>query len=159
MHARAFNHSGPGQEPIYAIASFARQLAAGLEAGEDPVRIGTGNADARRDYTDVRDVVRAYRLLAASAEPGVYNVCSGRPASAAELVEALGRVAGVGVVHEVDPKLRRAHEVMEVRGSYERLRAATGWEPGIPLEQTLADTVAWWVDEIRSGRAPARMHE
>ena len=64
VRARAFNHAGPGQEPIYAIASFARQVAAGLEAGEDPVRVVTGNPDARRDYTDVRDVVRAYRALA-----------------------------------------------------------------------------------------------
>jgi GDP-4-dehydro-6-deoxy-D-mannose reductase len=159
IRARAFNHSGPGQEPIYAIASFARQLAAGLEAGEDPVRVVTGNPGARRDYTDVRDVVRAYRSLAAQAAPGVYNVCSGRPASAAELVEALGRVAGVGVSHEVDPKLRRAHEVMEVRGSYQRLHGATGWEPEIPLEQTLADTVAWWREEIHAGRAGARVHE
>ena len=61
LRARAFNHAGPGQEPIYAIASFARQIAAGLEAGEDPVRVVTGNPDARRDYTDVRDIVRGYR--------------------------------------------------------------------------------------------------
>ena len=64
IRARAFNHAGPGQEPAYAIASFARQVAAGLVAGEEPVRVVTGNPDARRDYTDVRDVVRAYRLLA-----------------------------------------------------------------------------------------------
>ena len=159
VRARAFNHAGPGQEPIYAIASFARQLAAGLESGEDPVRVVTGNPDARRDYTDVRDVVRAYRALAERAEPGVYNICSGRAASAAELLAALGRVTGVGVDHQVDPKLRRAHEVMEVRGSYERLQAATGWEPEIILEQTLADTVDWWREEIRAGRAGDRLHE
>ena len=76
----------------------------GLVAGEDPVRVVTGNPDARRDYTDVRDVVRAYRALADAAEPGAYNVCSGRPASAAELVAALGRVAGVEVDHVVDPR-------------------------------------------------------
>jgi GDP-4-dehydro-6-deoxy-D-mannose reductase len=159
VRARAFNHAGPGQVPIYAIASFTRQIAAGIVAGEETVRVVTGNPDARRDYTDVRDVVRAYRSLAAGASPGIYNVCSGRPASAAELVEALGRVAGMGVSHEVDPKLRRAHEVMEVRGSYERLHGATGWEPEIALEQTLADTVAWWREEIRAGRAGARVHE
>ena len=107
----------------------------------------------------MRDVVRAYRALAERAEPGVYNVCSGRPASAAELLAALGRVTGVEVDHVVDPELRRAHEVMEVRGSYERLHAATGWEPEIPLEQTLADTVEWWREEIRAGRAAERMHE
>jgi GDP-4-dehydro-6-deoxy-D-mannose reductase len=159
LRARAFNHAGPGQEPIYAIASFARQIAAGLEAGEDPVRVVTGNPDARRDYTDVRDIVRGYRELAERAEPGIYNLCSGRPASAAELLQTMGRVAGVGVDHVVDPKLRRGHEVMEVRGSYERLHAATGWEPEIPLEQTLADTVEWWREEIRAGRAGTRVHE
>jgi len=158
VRARAFNHGGPGQEPIYAIASFARQVAAGLEAGEERVRVVTGNPDARRDYTDVRDVVRAYRALA-EAEPGVYNVCSGRPASAAELLGVLGHVAGVEIDHIVDPGLRRANEVMEVRGSYARLRAATGWEPEIPLERTLADTVAWWREELRAGRAPERVHE
>ena len=159
VRARAFNHAGPGQEPIYAIASFARQVAAGLEAGEDPVRVLTGNPDARRDYTDVRDVVRAYRELAGRAEPGIYNVCSGRPASAGELLAALSRATGVGIDHRVDPRLRRAHEVREVRGSYERLRTATGWEPEIPLEQTLAETVAWWREEIRAGRAGDRVHE
>ncbi|HYM56803.1 MAG TPA: GDP-mannose 4,6-dehydratase [Solirubrobacteraceae bacterium] len=159
IRARAFNHAGPGQKPIYAVASFARQAAAGLVAGEDPVRVVTGNPDARRDYTDVRDVVRAYRALAVQGEPGAYNVCSGRTASAAELVAALGRAAGVEIDLVVDPALRRAHEVMEVRGSYARLHEATGWEPEIPLEQTLADTVEWWVDEIRSGRAGGERHE
>jgi GDP-4-dehydro-6-deoxy-D-mannose reductase len=159
VRPRPFNHAGPGQPPIYALASFARQVAAGLEAGDDPVRVVTGNPDARRDYTDVRDVVRAYRLLAAHGEPGVFNVCSGRSASAAELVAALARSAGVEVDHVVDQKLVRGHEVMEVRGSAERLRAATGWEPELPLETTLADTVAWWREEIGAGRAPARVHE
>jgi GDP-4-dehydro-6-deoxy-D-mannose reductase len=159
LRARAFNHAGPGQEPIYAIASFARQIAAGLVAGEDPVRVVTGNPDARRDYTDVRDVVRAYRALADAAEPGVYNVCSGRTASAAELVAALGHAAGVEVDHVVDPSLRRANEVMELRGSNTLLHAATGWEPQIPLEQTLAETLAWWTEEIRAGRARERVHE
>jgi GDP-4-dehydro-6-deoxy-D-mannose reductase len=159
LRARAFNHAGPGQEPIYAIASFARQIAAGLVAGEDPVRVVTGNPHARRDYTDVRDVARAYRALADTAESGVYNVCSGRAASAAELVAALGRAAGVEVDPVVAPSLRRANEVMEVRGSYARLHGVTGWVPEIPLEQTLADTVAWWTEEIRAGRAPERMHE
>ena len=140
IRARPFNHAGPGQEPTYAIASFARQAA----AGGDPVRIVTGSPDTRRDYTDVRDVVRAYRLLAERGDPGIYNVCSGRTASARELIELLASAAGAALDHVVDPSLVRAHEVMEVRGSAERLRAATGWEPEIALERTLADTVAWW---------------
>ena len=159
MRARAFNHAGPGQPPLYALASFARQVAAGLEAGDDPIRIVTGSPDTRRDYTDVRDVVRAYRLLAADGEPGIVNVCSGRTASARELIATLGRAAGVEIDHVVDPALVRAHEVTEVRGSAERLRERTGWEPEIPLETTLADTVAWWREEIRAGRAGDRAHE
>jgi GDP-4-dehydro-6-deoxy-D-mannose reductase len=159
VRARPFNHAGPGQEPIYAIASFTRQVAAGIVAGDATVRVVTGDPDARRDYTDVRDVVRAYRELAGAGEPGVYNICSGQPASAAELLAALGRVTGVEIDHVVDDSLRRANEVMEIRGSYDRLHAATGWEPQIPLEQTLADTVEWWTEEIRAGRAPDRLHE
>jgi GDP-4-dehydro-6-deoxy-D-mannose reductase len=140
IRVRAFNHAGPGQRPTYAISSFARQAAQGA------TRIVTGNPDTRRDYTDVRDVVRAYRLLAERGEPGVYNVCSGRTASTAEIVRMLG------VEHVVDPGLLRPHEVMELRGSYDALRAATGWEPEIPLDQTVRDTLTWW----RDARAPAR---
>jgi GDP-4-dehydro-6-deoxy-D-mannose reductase len=159
IRARAFNHAGPGQPPLYALASFTRQVAAGLEGGEEPIPLVTGNPDARRDYTDVRDVVRAYRLLAEAGEPGVFNVCSGRSASPRELIAPLTRIAGAEIDHRVDPALVREHEVMEVRGSAERLRAATGWEPEIPLETTLADTVEWWRGEIRAGRAGARAHE
>ena len=152
IRARPFNHSGPGQEPAYAIASFARQVAAAAEAGRNPIPIVTGNPDARRDYTDVRDVVRAYRLLAQRAKPGIYNVCSGRTASGRELLELLAKAAGARLEHRVAPELVRAHEVLEVRGSPERLHEATGWRPEIPLERTLADTVAWWREEIRAGR-------
>jgi len=159
VRPRAFNHAGPGQRPIYAIASFTRQVAAGLEAGDEPIQLVTGNPDARRDFTDVRDVVRAYRLLAEAREPGVFNVCSGRSSSPRDLVAALSAATGVAIDHVVDPALVRAHDVMEVRGSADRLRAATGWEPRIPLEQTLADTVAWWREEIRAGRATGPVHE
>jgi GDP-4-dehydro-6-deoxy-D-mannose reductase len=140
VRARAFNHSGPGQEPDYAIASFAKQVA----LGGDPVRVVTGNPDTRRDYTDVRDVVRAYRMLAAHGEPGIFNVCSAVSRSVREVVAELGRVAGVEVIHEVDPARVRPNEVMEVRGSFARLREATGWEPTVPFEQTLRDTVTYW---------------
>jgi GDP-4-dehydro-6-deoxy-D-mannose reductase len=149
IHARAFNHAGPGQEPIYAIASFARQFAEALEAGEDPVRIVTGNPDTRRDFTDVRDVVRAYRMLADHGEPGVFNVCSGVTRSARELVAALAEVAGVDVDHQVDPARVRAHEVHEIRGANDLLHATTGWTPQIPVETTLADTLAYWRANIK----------
>lgn len=159
IRARAFNHAGPGQEPAYAIASFARQAAAGLEAGDDPVRIITGNPHTRRDYTDVRDVVRAYRDLAARGEPGVFNICSGRPASASDLLTAIAVATRANIDHQVDQSLVRANEVMEIRGSFYRLHTATGWEPEISLEQTVADTVEWWREEIRAGRATEQVTE
>jgi GDP-4-dehydro-6-deoxy-D-mannose reductase len=153
IRPRAFNHAGPRQAPDYAIAAFARQVALGAERGDDPVVVRTGNPDTRRDYTDVRDVVRAYRLLALHGEPGeAYNVCSGRVRSAAELVAGCAEAAGVAVDHRVDSARVRAHEVREIRGSFEKLRAATGWQPEIPLETTLRDTVAWWRVQARAGR-------
>ena len=79
VRPRAFNHAGPGQKPIYAIASFARQVAAGLEEGANPVRVVTGNPDTRRDFTDVRDVVRAYRLLANAASRASTTSAPGAP--------------------------------------------------------------------------------
>jgi GDP-4-dehydro-6-deoxy-D-mannose reductase len=120
----------------------------------------TGNPETRRDFTDVRDVVAAYRALAGSdADPGAYNVCSGVTASAAELVAALAAGCDVEIEHTVDERLLRPHEVMEIRGSFARLQAATGWEPRIALERTLADAVAWWREEIRAGRAGERISE
>jgi GDP-4-dehydro-6-deoxy-D-mannose reductase len=142
VYARPFNHSGPGQKPIYAIAAFAEQVARGHAAGENPIRVVTGSPDTRRDYTDVRDIVRGYRLLAEHGEPGeAYNICSGVSYSARELVAALGTIAGVAVDHVVDEAKVRANEVADVRGSAARLHAATGWQPEIPLEQTLRDTL------------------
>jgi GDP-4-dehydro-6-deoxy-D-mannose reductase len=152
IRTRAFNHAGPRQSPIFAIASFARQVAEGRLRGDDPVRVVTGNPDVRRDFTDVRCVARAYRLLATRAPAGVYNVCSGYTPSITEIVVRLGQVAGVGVEHVVDQSLVRGHEVMEVRGAHDRLTAATGWEPVVPFDRTLGDAVTWWEAELRSAR-------
>jgi len=149
VRARAFNHSGPGQEPTYAIASFARQAAVATVQGAPVLRIVTGNPDTRRDYTDVRDVVRAYRALAERGEPGVFNVCSGVSRSARELLTGLAEAAGLELEHVVDPALVRPNEVMELRGSAAALQATTGWEPEIPIERTLADTVAWWREQLQ----------
>jgi GDP-4-dehydro-6-deoxy-D-mannose reductase len=152
VRARPFNHTGPGQMPIFIVSSLARQAAEGRTAGVSELTIVTGNPDTRRDFTDVRDVVRAYRSLAALAGPGAgraFNVSSGRSVSAADHVALLGElVAPIRVVHEVDPVRVRAHEVMDLRGDFGRLRAATGWEPSIPLRQTIADMIEWWEREL-----------
>jgi GDP-4-dehydro-6-deoxy-D-mannose reductase len=156
VRARPFSHSGPGQRPIFLLSNLAQQAAAGRRAGVSRLRIVTGNPDTRRDFTDVRDVVRAYRLLGTgmlgsrvegepvSASP-VYNVSSGVSVSAREQVALLGElVAPIEVELVVDPQRVRAHEVMDLRGDPTRLTAATGWRPRIPLRQTMLDTITWW---------------
>jgi GDP-4-dehydro-6-deoxy-D-mannose reductase len=138
VRVRAFNHAGPRQSTDYVVATLARQVAQGLEAGADPIPVVTGNPEPRRDITDVRDVVRAYRLL-------------GNAVSVAELLTMLGEAAERELDHTVDPARVRAHEVMEIRGSSDRLRATTGWAPEIPLARTVADTLAWWREQLRDG--------
>jgi GDP-4-dehydro-6-deoxy-D-mannose reductase len=148
LRVRAFNHAGPRQATDYVVASLARQVAVGMAAGENPVRVVTGNPEPRRDFTDVRDVVIAYRELAASAPADAYNVCSGKATSVNELIALLRDVTGHEIAHEVDPARVRAHDVMEIRGSRDRLTTTTGWQPQIPLTTTLADTVAWWRERV-----------
>ena len=145
IRVRPFNHAGPGQLPIFVLASLSRQAAEAHRVGAEVVRIVTGNPDTRRDFTDVRDVVRAYRLLAERGSPGVYNVSSGSSVSVKEQIAILAElIAPTRIDHVVDPALIRPHEVMDRVGSHDRLTADTGWEPEITLRQTLADTVAWW---------------
>ena len=135
IRARAFNHAGPGQTDRYVVGALARQVAAGGE-------VVTGDLRPQRDFTDVRDIVRAYVLLVDRAEPGAYNVCSGESVAIADILAGLARHADVRVEQRTDPQRVRAVEVMEIRGSHEKLTEATGWRPEIPLDRTLADTLA-----------------
>ena len=149
VRARPFNHAGPGQLPIFIVSSLARQAADGVVRGDHEIEIVTGSPDTRRDFTDVRDVVRAYRLLARSEAAGVYNVSSGRSVSPRDHVELLAElVAPASVRHVVDPGLVRGHEVAELRGANDRLVAETGWQPEIPLRETMRDTLQWWEREL-----------
>jgi GDP-4-dehydro-6-deoxy-D-mannose reductase len=147
VRTRAFNHAGPGQSDEYVVGTLTRQVAEAELGGRDEVVLRTGDVDARRDFTDVRDVVRAY-ADAVGLEPGAYNVCSGRSRSVREVIELVRRSTALELRHEVDPARLRAHEVPEVRGSAERLRAATGWAPEIPFERTVADALASWREEL-----------
>lgn len=140
---RPFNHAGPGQSDEYVVSTLARQVAQAEVGGEGEALLHTGDTSVRRDFTDVRDVVRAYEL-AASAEPGVYNVCSGHARPIDDLIAMLAEAAAVPVRQQVDPDRVRVSEAAEMRGSHERLSAATGWEPEIALEQTVRDTLDFW---------------
>ncbi len=149
VRARPFNHAGPGQRPIFIVSSLARQAAEARLAGAPTIRIITGNPETRRDFTDVRDVVDAYRQLAEHAEPGVYNVSSGHSIAAAEQVALLAELlAPIEVRHEIDQSRLRANEVMDLRGDNRRIAAATGWRPTIPFAQTMSDTIDWWEREL-----------
>jgi GDP-4-dehydro-6-deoxy-D-mannose reductase len=112
------------------------------------VLLRTGNPDSARDFTDVRDVARAY-LGAASLDGGAFNVASGRAMTVRDLIELVRGVSRLPVRHEIDPARMRAHDVPEVRGSAARLREATGWEPEIPLERTVADALEDWRERFR----------
>jgi GDP-4-dehydro-6-deoxy-D-mannose reductase len=140
---RAFNHVGPGQPDVLVASSIARQIAQNERTGDDVVR--TGDLSAKRDFTDVRDVVRAYRLLAELGEPGeAYNVCSGRTISIREMAELLLAQARRPMRLELDPSRLRPVEVPVHWGSNERIRKATGWEPTIPLSRSLGDLLDGW---------------
>jgi GDP-4-dehydro-6-deoxy-D-mannose reductase len=156
VRARAFNHCGPGQSDAYVVGALASQIAAAeaeaeAEAAGGVADLSTGNLRPRRDFTDVRDIVRAYRLALQLAPPGEYNVCSGRSISIADILATLTRQARVEVEVHTDPERQRKHEVMDVRGSHQKLTDATRWEPMIPLERTLADTLDWWRTKLAVG--------
>ena len=154
VRTRAFNHAGPGQSSAYVVGSLTRQVAEAELEGRSEAVLRTGSLDTSRDFTDVRDVVRAY-VLAAELDPGAYNVCSGRSLSVGELVELLRASTELPLRAEVDPARLRPHDPPEIRGGAERLRAATGWAPTIPLERTVADGLAWWRTRL-SGASSAR---
>jgi len=138
IRVRAFNHLGPGQTDRFVAAALAARIAANERDGGSTVRVG--DLSARRDFTDVRDVVRAYRLLVELGTPGeVYNVCTGRDLAVQDLADRMLALATRPMALEVDPSLLRPVEVPVLRGDASRLRAATGWEPLIPIEQTVSD--------------------
>jgi GDP-4-dehydro-6-deoxy-D-mannose reductase len=137
---RAFNHTGPGQSANFLVPGLASRIAAAERTQADDIVVG--NLDSVRDYTDVRDVVRAYRLLAERGEPGqVYNVCSGNGVTVADIAGDLLARARRPLRLAVDPELVRPIDVPVLVGDATCLREATGWTRQIPLERTLADVL------------------
>lgn len=142
---RAFNHTGPGQRAEFAIPAFARRIIDARQRGDD--EIIAGNVDVERDIGDVRDTVRAYRLvlehLIESALPTrpVFNVATGRPTRLRDIIESMGHLAGVRIRIRRDESLVRADDPPRIVGDATALRAATGWAPIWPLEATLRDVL------------------
>jgi GDP-4-dehydro-6-deoxy-D-mannose reductase len=147
VRVRPFNHTGPGQAPRFVVPAFASQIAR-IEAGlQEPV-MKVGNLEVARDFTDVRDIVRAYHLAVSQGEPGeVYNLASGRPQSVQGLLEMLLSYSRVQIRVERDPSRYRPVDVPVGCGSAAKFRQRTGWEPQIPFEQTLRDILAYWREQ------------
>ena len=150
VRVRPFNHTGPGQPPIFVCSEFARKLVA-ARRGLGPKVIRTGNLDVDRDFSDVRDVVGAYaRLLRSGTAGEVYNVASGRTVSVREVLDLLIGITGAEVTIETEPAWVRTNEIPRIEVSIERIAAEAGWRPRIQLEQTLCDVVAYWEGELAS---------
>jgi len=148
IRTRAFNHSGPRRGDVFVESNFAHQVVQ-IELGLMPPVLKVGNLEAKRDYTDVRDVVRAYWLAVTRAQPGeVYNIATGKSWAIQQVLDMLLAQAKVPIRVEQDPARLRPSDVLILEGDATRFREATGWEPTIPFEQTLQDILAYWRERL-----------
>jgi GDP-4-dehydro-6-deoxy-D-mannose reductase len=144
IRLRFFHLTGPGRPPHFVASSFARQIAR-IEAGLAPPTLEVGNLDSVRDFTDVRDAVRACRLIADRRHAGgVFHVCTGRPVAISDVVSLLLAMSRCEVSVKVDRARVRPSDIPWLVGDPSRIEAATGWRAEIPLEQTLRDLLDWW---------------
>ena len=148
VRTRGFNHTGPRRGDVFVTSNFAKQIAS-IEAGlQEPV-IKVGNLEAVRDFTDVRDMVRAYWLAVTKAKPGeVYNVATGSGITIQELLDRLIALSDAKVRVEQDPERMRPSDVVRLIGDSSKFRADTGWAPEVPFDKTLADLLAYWRERV-----------
>ena len=144
VRVRPFNHAGPRQQPQFAISSFAQQIAR-IELNKQPPTLKVGNLEARRDFTDVRDVVRAYLLAMEKGKPGeVYNIGSGKAERLRDVLRHLLKMSKATVTVDVDDSRKRTAEAESYVCDARRFQRSTGWRPQIPLQRTLRDTLDYW---------------
>ncbi|MCD6310409.1 MAG: GDP-mannose 4,6-dehydratase [Candidatus Eremiobacteraeota bacterium] len=152
IRTRAFSHSGPGRKEVFVESNFAKQIV-NIEAGIQKPVIKVGNLDARRDYSDVRDTVRAYWLAVEKGEPGeVYNIASGNSYAIREILDILLSMTGLDIKIEVDPSRLRPSDVPRLVGDATKIRKLTGWKPEIPFEKTLEDILNYWREKIKTAK-------
>ncbi len=146
---RGFNHTGPRRGQVFATSSFAKQIAE-IEAGLRHPVIEAGDLDSRRDWTDTRDMVRAYWLAAERGEPGeVYNVGQGTCIAVGDMLDILLSHSNVQIAREQDPSRMRPSDVRLLWANVDKFKKATGWEPMIPFETTMADLLGYWRERVR----------
>jgi len=151
VRTRAFNHTGPRRGEVFVTSNFAKQIAE-IEAGlREPV-VYVGNLTAKRDFTDVRDIVRGYWLALEKGEPGeVYNICQGKTWTVKEVLETLIELAQIEVKIQVESGRFRPSDVPVLWGSCDKFHRQTGWQPEIPLQETLEDLLNYWRDRVKAG--------
>ena len=148
VRTRGFNHTGPRRGDVFVTSNFARQIAE-IERGRREPVVFVGNLEAKRDFTDVRDIVRAYWLALEKGEPGdVYNIGSGRAVTMGEMLDTLLGLSRVKVEVRVDPERLRPSDVPILLADPSKFRARTGWSPEIPLEKTFADLLDYWRSRV-----------
>jgi len=144
MMVRAFNHIGPNQAPMFVVADFCKQVVE-IERGEKEPIIYTGNLNAKRDFTDVRDVVRAYGLLIQKGKKGeTYNIGSGNAIAIQEILDRILKLSKVEIRNEVDADKIRPVDVPIIEANIEKVNESTGWIPMISLDTTLLETLEYW---------------
>jgi len=159
IRVRPFLQLGPRRATSFVAGSFARQVAEIAAGVREPI-IRVGNVDLKRDFTDVRDVVRAYAVVGQTGTPGeVYNIASGSARTLRDILNGMLREAHVEAEIRVDPDLVRRREIPLLVGDSGRLRGATGWTPTIPFDQSVADTLAYWQERIRRPLVTERKQE
>lgn len=142
MRARAFNHIGPGQNPRFVAPAFATQIAE-IEVNQQEPFIYVGNLEAQRDFTDVRDIVRAYQLIIEQGQPGqAYNIASGKAYSMQYLLDTLLSYSDISIEIRIDSTRFRPIDVPVVLGDYSQLHHDTGWKPTLSFEDTLKDVLS-----------------
>lgn len=147
IRSRAFNHTGPRRGPVFVVSDFAKQIV-DIEKGKKEPVVRVGNLSARRDFTDVRDIVHAYWLSLEKAEPGeAYNICSGIDHSIQEVLDSLISLSGVSISVEQDETRMRPSDVPVLKGDFSKIAAVSGWKPTIPFEQTLTDILTYWRED------------
>lgn len=146
---RGFNSTGPRRDDAYVISNFSKQIAMIQKGLQKPV-VMVGDLKVKRDFTDVRDVVRAYHLSLQKGIPGErYNICSGKAYSIKEILDILLSMNNVKVEIRIDPKRMRPSDVPIMLGTYEKFYKQTGWKPEIPIEKTLRDLMDYWKEKLK----------
>lgn len=141
---RAFNHIGAGQLPQFVVSDFCKQVA-DIEKGLKAPEMCVGNLDAKRDFTDVRDVVRAYMLLGEKGKSGeLYNVGSGNAIAIKKILDMIISLSEKDIKITIDPERLRPSDIPVIEADISKIKADTGWKPEIPIEETIKNTLDYW---------------